>query len=146
MNTVAYVMESMTPVAQHDSFLIDLKIKNHNAMAMLTQGKATRKEIDLLIAMVNVTEALYRLGFGTEYKDVVRAGLDALYAVGRRGAEMGRFILKSEEMNALNDLMELHDAQMDIITVKDMESATKIVRKEFAARNVRPIVTRKETT
>jgi hypothetical protein len=140
MNTMAYLIEGLTPVAKHDSYLIDLKIKNHSAMSTLTQGQATRKEIDILIAMANICEALFRMGFGTEYDDVVRIGSDALYAVGKRGAETGRFILKAQEMNALNDLMELHDAQMEVITVKHMEHAIKVVDAEYKARKMRPIV------
>ena len=140
MNPMAYVLEGMTPVAYHDSFLVDLKIKNHGAMATLTQGNATRVDIDALITMGNFVEALFRMGFGTEYKGVVQDGLAALLAVGRRGAQTGRFILKAEEMNALNTLMELHDAQMDVITVKDMEKAFKIVEAELRARKMTPIV------
>ena len=144
MNPIAYVMESMTPVAKHDNFLIDLKIKNHSAMATLTQGKATRQDIDVLIPMGNICEALFRMGFGTEYKDVIHAGLDALHAVGRRGWQTGRFILRAEEMTALNTLMELHDAQMDVITIKDMEKACQIVDREFAQKKMRTM-TEKET-
>ena len=140
MNPIAYVMESMTPVAKHDSYLIDLKIKNHSAMATLTKGQAVRADIDTLIAMANICEALYRMGFGTEYEDVVKHGSDALYAVGRRGAQTGRFILRAEEMTALNTLMELRDAQLDVISVKDMEKAFKIVDAEYRAKKMRPIV------
>ena len=140
MNPMAYVIEGMTPVAKHDSYLIDLKIKNHGAMTALTQGQATRKEIDVLIAMANICEALFRMGFGTEYDDVVRLGSDALYAVGRRGVETGRFILRAEEMTALNTLMDLHDAQMDVITIRDMEHAIKVVDAEYRAKKMRPIV------
>ena len=142
MNPIAYVMESMTPVAKHDNFLIDLKIKNHMAMTNLTQGKATREDMDTLIPMANFVEALYRMGFGRDYATEVSMGLDALHAVGKRGAESGRFILRSEEMRALNTLMELHDAQMDVITVKDMERAFKIVDEEYKQRRMRPIVER----
>jgi len=140
MNPIAYVMESMTPVTKHAQFLIDLKIKNHGAMTALTTGQAARPDIDTLIAMANICEALYRMGFGREYQDVIKQGSDALYAVGRRGAETGRFILKAEEMTALNTLMELHDAQMDVITIKDMEKAFKIVDEEYRQRKMRPIV------
>lgn len=139
-NPLGYVLESMTPVAKHESFLLDLKIKNHGAMTNLTQGKATREDIDALIAMINFVEALYRMGIGTEYKDVVQEGLDALRAVGKRGVESGRFILKANEMTALNTAMELHDAQMEVITVKDMEKAFAIVEGEYRARKMRPIV------
>jgi hypothetical protein len=80
------------------------------------------------------------MGIGTEYKDVVQEGLDSLRAVGKRGVESGKFILKASEMVALNTAMELHDAQMEVITVKDMEKAFAIVEGEYRARKMRPIV------
>ena len=139
-NPVAYVLESITPIATLEKYFIDLKIKNHDALRSLTQGMATRADIDTLIATANITEALYRLGFGREYADVVREGLNALRAVGKRGVENGRFILKAPEMSALNLVMELHDAQLEIITLKDMENAIKVVNEEYRQRKMRPIV------
>jgi hypothetical protein len=138
-NPLGYVLEGMTPVAQHDSFLIDLKVKNHMALTSLTQGKATRQDIDTLIQSLNIVEALYRLGFGREYGDVMRKGSDALHAVGVRGAVSHRFVLKPEEMNALNESMELHDAQLEVITVKDMDKAIGLVIKEFHQKKMRAI-------
>ena len=144
MNTMAFVVESLTPVTKHDTYLVDLKIRNHMALTNLTQGKATRADMDDLIAMGNVTEALSRLGFGKEHGDITMDGLEALHSVGKRGAESGRFILRSEEMRALNTLMDLHDAQMDVITIKDMERGLKLVNEEFRQRKMRPIVERQK--
>jgi len=144
VNPLGYVLESIKPVAQHEQYLVELKIKNHLAMTTLTRGEATRIDIDTLIASVNIVEALYRLGFGREYADVVRDGLDALRSVGKRGVESGRFILKSAEMHALNLVMELHDAQMDLITIKDMDKAIDLVKEEHRLRKARPIVESKK--
>ena len=141
INPVAYVLESLKPVRHHDSYLMDLKIKNHGSMEALTKGNAGRTEIDLLINMGNTTEALYRLGFGEDYGDVVEQGLDALHEVGQRGVQTGRFILKAHEMSHLNLLMELHDAQMEVITVKDMERASDLISKEFDQRKMRRMKT-----
>ena len=139
IDTIGYVMDSMKPVNQHESFAVDLRLTNHMAMAMLTQGKATKKDLDVLISALNITESLYRLGFGREYKDVVSAGLRALRSVGARGIESEKFILRAEEMAALNEAMELHDAQLDVITIKDMENALKIVYDEMRNKRATPI-------
>lgn len=139
LNPLAYVLEGFKPVKAHDDYLITLKITNHDAMASLTKGQATRKEMDVLINMVNVVEALYRMGFGEGYGDVVKRGLDAVHAVGRRGLESGRFILRAQEMADLNDVLELHDAQMDIITIRDMEQAMKLMTKEYEQGKMRAI-------
>jgi len=144
LNTMGYVLESFTPISKLDRYFVDLKIKNHLALNNLTKGIAMRDDIDTLIQSVNIVEALYRMGFGREYADDVRAGLDALHTVGVRGVTTGRFILKSEEMNALNIIMELHDAQLEVITLKDMENAIKLVNEELRQKKMRPIVTKEK--
>lgn len=139
MDPMAYVKESMAPIATYGSYLLALRIKNHAALTSLTQGKATREDIDLIIAMANMTEALYRMGFGRDYAEEVKQGLDALYAVGQRGAQTNKFVLRSSEMSALNVLMELHDAQLDITTVRDIDRALGMVREEKRLRRMIPI-------
>ena len=139
-NPVGYVLESISPVASHTAFMLDLKIKNHGALETLTKGKAKHTDIDTLIAMVNMTEAFARLGFGQDYSDVVRDGLQALRDVGKRGVVSGSFVLKAHEMNALNSAMELHDAQMDVVTLKDMDAAIALVREEYRLKKMTPIL------
>ena len=124
---------------RHASFALDLKTKNHFALTMLTQGTATTRDLDVLISALNITESLWRLGFGTEYRNVVDAGLRALRSVGGRGLATKKFILKAAEMAALNEAMELHDAQLEVITVKDMEQAIAIVHAEMKNKRATPI-------
>jgi hypothetical protein len=140
LNPVGFVMEGLSPVRSHTSFMVDLKIKNHAALDSLTKGAATRTDIDTLIAMGNITEAFARMGFGSAYEEVVKEGLLALRAVGKRGAESGRFILKAAEMTALNEFMELHDAQMEVVTLRDMDEAIALVSEEFRLKKMTPIV------
>ncbi len=140
---IHYAVTSVKPLALCGSHLLDLKIKNHDAMNALLYGKATRQDMDILIAMSNVVEALYRLGFGKDYKDVVVKGLDALYQIGVRGYPTDTFVCKLPEVAAMNELMELHDAQMDVITVRDMEKALDLVKREFRLQRMRRIVKEK---
>jgi len=140
LNPMGFVMENLSPVRSHTAFMLDLKIKNHAALEALTKGNATRADIDTLVAMGNVTEAFARLGFGKDYSDVVGRGLQALRSVGARGVQAGRFILKAAEMSALNEFMELHDAQMEVVTLKDMDAAIALVREEYRLKKMTPIV------
>jgi hypothetical protein len=139
VNPIGYVIENMTPITQHDSFAVDLRLKNHLALTLLTQGRATRKDMDVLISALNMTESLWRLGHGREYRSVVDAGLRALRSVGSRGLATDKFILNATEMAAINEAMELHDAQLDVITVKDMDSALRIVYDEIKYKRATPI-------
>ena len=128
VNPLGYVIESMTPVTKHENFLLDLKIKNSEAMVALMQGHATKADMDILIAMSNVTEALHQMGFGAEYQDVCLNGRVAILSVVIRAGKHGRFTPTGPEIQLLNLLMELHDAQMDIVTVRDIEKALALVK------------------
>lgn len=128
VNPLGYVLESMKPVAHHDQYLIDLKIKNNQAMVALLRGEAVYSDIDTLIAMSNIVEALYKLGFGDEYKDVTVGGREAIISIVHRATDIKRFTPTGLEIQALNLLMELHDAQMDVITIKDMERALDYIK------------------
>ena len=143
INPVAYVIEGLTPVKDHDSYLIDLKIKNHGAMTALTRGQADKDQIEFLINMSNAAQALCMMGFKQEYVELVLEGSDALLQVGRRGAKTGSFVLRAEEMNAINLLMQVHDEQFELITVRDMEKVNEIVLRELKSKHRRKM---KETT
>lgn len=141
VNPVAYVLEGMTALRHHTP-VTDLKIKNHGAMHDLLRGAANKKQMDFLVQMHNICEALSRLGIGQDYKDCLTEGKDALFAVCCRGATTGKFICKSEEINRLNVLMELHDAQLDVVTVQEMEKAVEIVRADLRSRKALVILNR----
>jgi hypothetical protein len=42
-------------------------------------------------------------------------------------------------MSALNDAMDLHDAQLDTVTVKDMETAVLMVEAELKSKKAKVI-------
>lgn len=131
LNPMGFLLEGMTPVRAHDSYLIDLKIRNHDAMAKLLRAEATQADMDTLIACSNITEALYKLGFGEEYGEVCIGGREAIIGIAHRAVEHKRYIPTGPEINKLNLLMELHDAQMDVITIKDMEKALAYAKQQF---------------
>lgn len=128
---MGYVMEGMTLVRDHDYPLVDLKIKNHMAMTALLQGTAKKDDMDKLVSMSNVVEALWNLGFGTEYRNVCVDGRYALLSIAHRAVKHNRFTPTGPEIGMLNALMELHDAQMDAITVKDMEQALQYIARKL---------------
>jgi hypothetical protein len=67
------------------------------------------------------------MGFGKEYKEVFVDGKYALLSIVDRAVKHGRFTPTGPEITMLNTLMELHDAQLEVITVKDMEKAIRMV-------------------
>jgi hypothetical protein len=118
-----------------------IKIRNHDAMNMLRLGTATRAEIDVLINAMNVAEALADRGWGKDWKPEICIGQDALYTLARRGVANGmRFIVKGEELKALNLCMEVHDAQLEAVTVRELELAMEDVMEALRLRKMRPVV------
>ena len=43
-------------------------------------------------------------------------------------------------MNALNTITELHDAQLEVITLKDLDQAVALVEKERRAKRMQSVV------
>jgi hypothetical protein len=129
LDTVAYVVSGMHRVDQVEDAGIALKIKNHAALAAVVQGKAERDDIDVLIAALNMTEAFCIMGIGSDWRTEVRHALDCLHAMSVRGLTSGRFILTGLEMKAINLAMDIHDAQLETATVRQMEQAIDLVVK-----------------
>jgi hypothetical protein len=139
LNPLAYVLEDIKPIEQHETFLLDVKLKNSGAMVALMRGTATKKDMDALIAMANITEALQRLGFGKEYGEVCVEGRVAILSIVTRAVQRLKFIPTGPEIQALNKLMELHDAQMEVITVKDMGRAIDLAKRLLRAKQAAPL-------
>jgi hypothetical protein len=118
-----------------------LKIRNHDAMNNLRMGTAARRDIDALIDALNITEALANRGIGEDWKPEIRAAQDAILDLARRGvANSFRFIARGPELVALNLIMEVHDAQLETVTVKQLETAMADVMESLRLRKMRPIV------
>lgn len=138
-NPVAWIINGFKPISQ--AGIVNVQIKNHNAIDALRKGIADREDIDTIIEALNIAEALQRLGIGDEYKDELRGAQDALYAVSKRGVDREyRFVLKAQELTAINLGMEIHDAQIEVTTVEQMEKAIDIVKSEIKNRKARVIM------
>lgn len=120
-----------------------LMIRNHEALESVRKGEGNKQDVNTLIDALNITEALAVLNFGQDWRVEIRAAQDALFALGSRGAQTGKFILRGPELIALNLGMEIHDAQLEACTISDLEKAIDIVAKRQAHGQVRYIV-RKE--
>lgn len=118
-----------------------LKIRNYDALNHLREGIATRREIDAIIDAMNVAEALCKRGVGGDWAPEIRAAQDNLLEMARRGiANDFRFIVRGEELKALNLGMEIHDAQLEAVTVKELEQAMNDVMENLRLKKMRHIV------
>jgi hypothetical protein len=134
---IAHLFASNSTVASHAGASNLLHLRNHMAMVALSQGVATTAQMDDLIAMSNVTEALCNTlaGISTnlEPRAMMLEGKHALVEVCRRGAKAERFVLKAREMTAINALLDLHDRFFRIITVRELETANAFIARRMTS-------------
>ena len=139
LDPMTYVKSGMKKVGSISAGT-DLMIKNHSCLDAIRRGDATRDDIDVVIAALNMTEALAEMRIGDDWKVEIRAAQDALLELGRRGAETGKFILRGPELTIFNTAMELHDAQLDACTVAELERAIDYVTAIVSSKQARVIV------
>jgi len=130
---VGYVVESSTPLADHGTYVIDWKLKNHMAMETLMKGMAGKPHLDTVVAARNITEGLMVVLGGADVDGTLARSGAALMDVCDR-ANLGKgTALRAAEMQALRDLMSLHDELLDVVTVGQMEKAIAYIKKEIRA-------------
>jgi len=81
------------------------------------------------VALSNMVEVLCSMGFGKEYLNVSVDGRDAILRIIFRAVDKLRFVPMGVEIKAIQELLELHDQQMDVITIKELDNALAMVRK-----------------
>jgi hypothetical protein len=142
LDNLSWVKAGFAKVGTLPKAGVDLKIKNHAALDAVMMGHATRDHVDVLIAAFNVAEALYRVNpdLGLPHAEDIKKAQDALYSMGKRGAAKGRFLFTGPEMQDIRFGMEIHDAQLDASTVRDMEKALDLVNTVILCKQARPIV------
>ena len=137
-NPMEYVKQSVATLSSHKA-LVNIQLRNHSALLALTQGKATKGDMDVAIAALNMAEAFCLHGHRSDYKPEVLDGLSALQAVCVRGAKTNHFVLRAAEMQAINLAIGVHNAQLEVVSLKDMEKANKLVIDTIKAKKARVI-------
>ena len=142
LDNLSWVIAGMKKVGTLPTAGVALKLKNHEALDSILKGQGTRAHVDVLIAAVNMSEALVRIRdeLGSDWKTEIRAAQDAIYTMGKRGFEKNSFVFTGPEMTAVKLVMDLHDVQLDECSVRDMEEALFIVEEEIRLKKARPIV------
>lgn len=129
LNALSWVLEGLQPLTALNNEALKLKILNHDALEDARQGRATRCTINILIAALNIAEALVLTeGLGQDWVDEISAGQDALRAMTVRGLGDNRFVFKALELTAVNLAMEICDAQLDACTIRQFEQAIALVQ------------------
>jgi fumarate hydratase class II len=72
LDAVSWVINGMKPVTVAKGEILTLRIKNHMALDVLRTGGGGKSDMDVVIAALNMTEALARLRIGSELTDQIK--------------------------------------------------------------------------
>lgn len=133
-NPLGYVLEGMETVRSRADHMLKFKIKNSAALLALMRGNATKQDMNILVAVSNMTETLCSMGFGKEYSAVAVDGREAILKIVFRAVDKLKFVPTGPEITAVRELVELHEQQMGVITIAEMDKAIALADKQLRAK------------
>lgn len=138
---VAYVVRGCRPLADQVEMKRNLLAKHHSALDELAHGRGNGEHVAVVINALNITEALTRVRpeFGADWLTEVNQALDAIFVMANRGNATGRFVFTGPELNAVNLAIEIHDQQLEVCSIIEMEQALRDVEKVIASGRARKI-------
>ena len=143
---LALVIESNQLLREYDGgrYVQLWKINVHAAMRSVVQGTAGDDSMTTLLSAWNVTRA--HCDFH-KYDDagIMDTAKDALEGLCTRGRETGRIVCYASDIAALNNLLDLHDNWLDVVTVRQMENALTYIKNNTSLAVSFPLPHIKET-
>jgi hypothetical protein len=130
---VGFVVESSTLLVEHGDYVVDWQLRNNSAFEKLLKGIADKKDLNTLIASRNMTEALIVTLGGHDIDATLARSAVALIGICDRGNAGKGVAMKADEMQAMRDLMGLHDELLEVVTVGQFEKALAYAKKEINA-------------
>lgn len=137
---IAYVLSGFSRLVDNNSEAVTLRIRNHAALEAIVKGEGTHDDVAIVLGAMDIALALVEQGLGGEYVDALVEAYHALRALAWRGVERGRFVCTGPEIVSINLAMEVHDAQLDAATVRDVETALAACQKLARAGRIQPLV------
>lgn len=133
-NPVEYVITGLRPPSEDKA--VQVKLGYHWAMKNLTQGKGTLADWQSVCNAMNLTMVLAEMGWGQDYIEQIRDAMHGLAAMRDRYKDGKPLLFTGPELRDLNFALEIHDAQVGEVPVRDFEKAiddaeARIARKEF---------------
>lgn len=136
LDTMNWVRNGFRPLTDVAGENVKLRLRNHTALNAIITGIGTNADIDTLIRASNMTNALKRNGFGADCSAIAIAGADALEAIRNRAKKWHKVQATPTEIEAIKEMMELHDAQLDVVRINDLDAGIKLAKKKELAEGV----------
>lgn len=130
---VQYVTEGLMLLKDHGDYYLQWSVLARTGWFRITHGAGNHQDCNNVMAALNITQALKEtLGYPDELGEIPRAE-KALIQLLERSNRIGKLTPKAEEINAVHDLLALHDEFLQNITVKQMEDALLYAKRQIKA-------------
>jgi phosphopantetheinyl transferase (holo-ACP synthase) len=128
-NPLAYVIASISRADTGDGEIRNLRLRNHLTLESLRTGKAVAEDFKILAYAFDMAMSLAKQSttLGGDWFTEIVAGRRALDEATTRGLCTG------PQLMAINTAMEIHDLQLDVCTVQQLEIGVKYSKQRAAA-------------
>lgn len=130
---IRYVTALVRPAPE--AARLKTKIGIHLAMTNITKGEGTKDDWQEVANALNLSVILAEMGYGKDYVPLIVEAQGSMVLVRDRLKATGKAILRGVEMRAINEALAVHDEQIDLATVKDIEKALFAIEKALAQGN-----------
>lgn len=130
---ITFVMVGNRPGT--DEAQLKLKISYHLAMTNITQGRGQKEDWQEIANSINLAIVLAEMGWGKDYVPELAKAQGAMILLRDRLKQNGRIVVRAEEMNLINDALAIHDEQIAIAPIRDVDAAVRHIEQQFARGN-----------
>lgn len=121
VNPIQYALEGAAIV--EDNLILELRIKELNAIDSMTKGTGTVDDWLILNEMMNLSEVMSKSGIGKEVFDVCNKAQQELMLAAKRFEKTGKMGLTGQGIQIMRDLYQYHDIQRKSISRAEYEKA-----------------------
>jgi fructose-1,6-bisphosphatase/sedoheptulose 1,7-bisphosphatase-like protein len=126
-DNLTWILSGMRTIANLPVAGTRLLTRNHAALDEILHGRGDKDHVDVLISALNIAETLCFMGIGVDWLDELLEAQNALNSMATRGVSGKSFLFTGPEMQLVKVALAVHDEQLKVCTVKELEKALNIV-------------------
>lgn len=110
-------------IPMRDDEKVEVAIIFRRAFDALIKGECDADLFAGLAMPVNMAIVLCEMNIGADYMPDAILARDALYAIDQTKVKTGRYVARAAEIEALRKIIEIHEAQMDVVSMAELRTA-----------------------
>lgn len=122
----SFILGSL-PVASFTDHTRKLRLTRHEALSAIAEGIGLDEHVELVLASLNISEALATMLYVGNHLDEIRAAKAAVRAMVKRRPLVDSYLFGLDEYALVCRAFEVHDAQLDDCTVEEVDAARRCV-------------------